>query len=841
LLWLVGEVIGAITRRRPAPDLVGLLLLAVLGSAACLANPWGVRGLTLPVELGLFPGAAELRDDPVLRSLFLTPFDSAYWQSGLGLSIAGLSWLLLVGVGLFSFFTAPGALRSWRLPVWLGFLGLAAWRVRTVPFFAIAAAPVLAFNLQELFSSAPVATAPRARLLFSIGRVWTLLALVVLTAVAWPGWLQGLPHEARRWSVSTDASLERTAEHLEKLHRGGLLTPPAAVFALSPEAANSLAWLAPGQHTFFNGRFAGPVADYVRVRRTLLGMESNAEACRKALRAHGVRCVVVHDLDADRRTAVFLGLVNAPGEWTLLALDGRAAVFGWRDPAGGPPPAWTGLDLRSRAFRPGPDQQAPADGPPRLAAPPAVDSAFVGRAEPSAERDAAAYYLAQFDSLLYSFLAQHYFLWEHGLLAGAVGAAAAAMPGPALVSALECEFFRASHLATAQGKRAPLETAALDLKLGYHLQQDDGPPGLLLLAVRAARRAVAANPDDPQAYRVLGETYLRMARSTRERAWRYQMPYLSRLRQIQATAAFTQALALQPDSVPVHNSLADFYHDLRYLDLELRHRQQVLRSVRHAGPRPGETQEQAQTRIDRLEDTVRQLKQQVDGSLDRFEVNASQMKVIDRADMALRRQLAGKALEVLLAQKDLAGAAGRAGAELELNLLLTVGRVREAQDWLTPDVHELLGDYAYKWIRVQVAAALGKYAEADEGLAAMTPSGQIGELTSGPINAREAIAITVAEAVLRTRIRDPHGFHGFHMRLDQPALEGRISEMVEVLRRHADLSVFRAYLALEWGQSRRAEELLRDAMLLVKTPAGAIDFASRPIAEYLLEQLSAAP
>ena len=46
---------------------------------------------------------------------------------------------------------------------------------------------------------------------------------------------------------------------------------------------------------------------------------------------------------------------------------------------------------------------------------------------------------------------------------------------------------------------------------------DDGPVGLLYLALRTARRAVRDDPDDARAYLVLGETYLRLLTSTAER------------------------------------------------------------------------------------------------------------------------------------------------------------------------------------------------------------------------------------------------------------------------------------------------------------------------------------
>ena len=65
----------------------------------------------------------------------------------------------------------------------------------------------------------------------------------------------------------------------------------------------------------------------------------------------------------------------------------------------------------------------------------------------------------------------------------------------------------------------PLEQLAYHFREDYLARQDQGPPALLYLAVRAARRAVRDNPDDAQAYLVLGEAYRRMLQKTREQAW----------------------------------------------------------------------------------------------------------------------------------------------------------------------------------------------------------------------------------------------------------------------------------------------------------------------------------
>src|SRR5262249_26085086 len=73
---------------------------------------------------------------------------------------------------------------------------------------------------------------------------------------------------------------------------------------------------------------------------------------------------------------------------------------------------------------------------------------------------------------------------------------------------------------TVGGGIRPLDVLAMHVADNLYKDQDDGPPGMLLLAVRAARRAVNENPQDARAYLLLGEAYLHMMLNTRERAWK---------------------------------------------------------------------------------------------------------------------------------------------------------------------------------------------------------------------------------------------------------------------------------------------------------------------------------
>ena len=151
-LYLIGEGIGNVAggSNRDNTDLPALALTLGAGLLACLLTPFHLHGFTLPAELGLTATAKALQHDPVLRNLFVSPFEAAYFHAGAAWSIPGLAYLALVGLSAVSFAGSRNARRSWRLPVWLGLFGLSAWSARAVPFFAVAAGPILALNVQDL-------------------------------------------------------------------------------------------------------------------------------------------------------------------------------------------------------------------------------------------------------------------------------------------------------------------------------------------------------------------------------------------------------------------------------------------------------------------------------------------------------------------------------------------------------------------------------------------------------------------------------------------------------------------------------------------------------------------
>src|SRR5262249_27230334 len=127
--------------------------------------------------------------------------------------------------------------------------------------------------------------------------------------------------------------------------------------------------------------------------------------------------------------------------------------------------------------------------------------------------------------------------------------------------------------------------------------QEAGPVSSLYLAVRAARRAVAENPNDSEAYFLLGQLYFHLAWRTPDLGREQPFPHLALLRQAQAPAALQQALLRNPDHENAHGLLSELAQRGAYLpppgprpagvlllrrnrELELRHRREAVRCAR---------------------------------------------------------------------------------------------------------------------------------------------------------------------------------------------------------------------------------------------------------------------
>jgi tetratricopeptide (TPR) repeat protein len=797
-----------------------------LAAGACLLNPAHVFAFVLPPELASLgpPPWSAARTGAVT-----SPFQAAYFAN-LGWSPAALAYFPLLGLSLLSFFPTLPRWHWRRFLPWLGLAVLSAWQVRVVPFFAVVAGPTLAWNLQEFLArdrEPGLLRRPAWRGAVLAGRALTAALVGGLVVCAWPGWLQAPPFEPRRWDVELAASLEQGAAATRDWLREGRLGDEPRGLHLSAEAANAFAWFCPEEQGVRDDRLAAAFRG-----------EPGAPADRAArMRALGINHVIVYDTDRGRLFATMGRLLEEPQRWPLLYGKGSLMVFGWRDPSGAADPfrGWQ-VDLDRLAFHPTDDQRAPRRPADRGPAVRPAWEAFWKPARPRPlDQEEATLHLFHAEALRRLAPPRHLALWEASASAGLVAAAGGwAGPGALLDAHLRLTFLR---------PRVPEPGARFDtlpppdglvyvVQQSFTRQRDDTSAALLYLAVRAARRALAVNPDDAQAYLVLGESYLRLLHDTRERVWAEQVSELAQLRRVQASTALNQALTLKPDFAQAHLSLTRLYGEMGYLDLTLEHLTAYLKHV------PGRPRER-----DAYEEQLGPLSREVRKREDRYTLASSGLPVLGRAFKALQLGLAGKARDLLLESN--VAAFGERGMALELELLLRTGRAREVREWTGPEQKEVLGA-SYHWLRAQALAASGEYAQAQEEWGLLTRTLGAGPQGQEPEQAREVIALLAGQRVLDEQLGGRSVPDLLRRVFDRSEFRKRVAGLGQGLRREADLGVLRGLLLLEEGDADEAEIAFRQALTVWKDAAAAgsgagLDFNSRGLAQGYLGLLQSAP
>ncbi len=622
------------------------------------------------------------------------------------------------------------------------------------------------------------------------------MALLGLVVLACPGWLQGT-REPRGWFLRADPSLRELARQIADARQQGLLGEHARGFNYSVDAAHYVEWFCPGHKVFIDSRPnlfpAAVVADFQHVRQALAS-EVVSPAERSApgdVRPVLERWQVTHMLVADPtdRTllAALMYLWRTPHDWSLAGVAGRAALFVRR------PSSMVPVDLTWRAF----DATAagtPADRNHAQEPEPAPwwDCFVWSDSAGALDRDEALLYLAHFEALRPQYRERNHRAWE-----AKVAASAFAMIPP-LPSATP----------PAAVASVPLMVLALDSISAYQRPVDEGPPGSLLLAVRAARRALDADANDAIAYLRLGHAYERLHHSTVEQGGAAAFPLLDQMRRVQAVAALTNALRLRPDLAAAHELLVGLYLRTGALDLAWTHLQQQLRLSKAAGPRPGESAAHFAVRIDSLTAADQNLGRAVRERLNLVTTKSFDLKAYARARLAEEHGLPGHALELL--QRSGYGEFGVEGAVVEMKLLCDAGYLRELRTWLEPQWEPVIGSANYRWTQTLTAAATGDYDAAPAALKRM----QLGTVDIAEFNLRQlpprtALALVLGQHLLQSASRDP-----WERREPPAALMQRLTGLALMQRQQADVQTLRGLLFLEAGAIAPAETALRGARSL---------------------------
>jgi hypothetical protein len=861
LFWLGERLWG----QRRTPNWV---LLA--GMAACLLNPYMYHALTLPSELSPVTWTSGLRDDGRFQVLFAPSWSPAYLTTPGPHAV--LAYFALAALGLLSFLLHRPALRDWRLVVWLPFAALAAGQARAVPFFAVVAAPITVLNWQDFLAARAEAVSriPGVAVAPSLGRLLLGAALLALLGLAWVGWLAGAGREARHvaWGVQPDPSLRRAAEALHEWRQRGLLAEGQHVFAVTPEAAHYGAWFAPGERFFFDHRyqlFPQAARDYVTVCRGLLPGrdDSSGEEWQRVLRENGVAVVLFSAHDPQRLFPVLQRAAAEPGAWTLLDVAGQALLVRWA--GGAAPPAFDAdrlafgpQDEGTRLALPAAPEQAPEQlSPPhdwrerltRLPPPPSWESPAASMYLFYAEQSKAALSQRQQQAAMSGFAAS-----LAGLPALPAGLHQAALQ---LVSSRNLLFLpKGASLYLVRDQLGP-----------FFVHLTEREPALALLAVRAARRAVATNPEDANAWFCLGQAYVTLRNDTWERSAEWLLPPLADLRHVQVATALEQAVRLNPDLEEAHRQLHDLYGAGNFLDQALEHRREQVRLRRQSGPWPGQSAEEWLDDLDALERDTAKLVELVADRRKKYAAasRAVQDDRFEQARLALRLGLVRVAVEdvLLKAPVDLLGAQG---IRLELDLLLHLGRAEDVRAILADEKlrasREGLGYHdlpfpkdpsggplyaipyhwpTYEWLHAVESAAVGDYALAREEVASLRAGRKAGlELLARQRPDYDKGLYLFVPGLLSgplpwLRAFTAHNLGGYvekwaAIRAGEPALRAQ----------QADLLVLEAMVALEQGDPDAARSAFAEAEALCAPPAGApVPFAGAPIAARYLGKLNA--
>jgi tetratricopeptide (TPR) repeat protein len=325
------------------------------------------------------------------------------------------------------------------------------------------------------------------------------------------------------------------------------------------------------------------------------------------------------------------------------------------------------------------------------------------------------------------------------------------------------------------------------------------PSSAALLAVRAARRAVAENPQDVHAYLALADS-LEFLWGAEEQNWSRGQE-LFQLRQIQRVAALRKALPLatkSDDLIDIHKRLAIAYFWMGIVDLSSEHDNKALELMTAAGHKPKESQEDFQKRIDQFKSTVkaREERNQLDVQRSKYQLaNRQSNSRARRASEAIQRRLYQEALKVLI-DNDEAVDLEPNEARLALDLLIRVGRLDDARALDTEE----------PFFQFRIAAASGDYAKADEALVRY-----LDRLKKDNVD-------NLLFLMLNSTWARPLGPNGQPLGMGPEMLLG-LQSPAAFVRSWADWSVLRGVLALEAGDQAQAEEHFRHALRLGESPA----------------------
>jgi hypothetical protein len=732
--------------------------------------------------------------------------------------LTALAYPVLLGLGLLSLVLPGVGQRGSRALAWTGLAILSSWQTALVPFFALVAGPILALNCQEAFYpsaiSLPEGNKARPALLSVLLRGALLTVSILLIFLAAIGGLQGVPRTGSvpGWGIEADPSSRQFVSVIERWRRRGWLHPNDRLLTVPPELVPYFAWFTPEEPLA-----PGPPQD-------LAALEADCRAGKGNLAA------------VDDRN-LFRQLASAAERWLLLHIEGRFTLWGWKesctDLARHPPFAANRL-----AFAPNDEDHLLLPPLPSWqdagVSPSVLDWSWPSRTPAGRDSEMAAAYLRYFQA---GVLPPYQRRWLQGW--SAYAASLAMPPPPAALSLL----------------------LRLEQPPWYLRDIDQDLPALPLLAVRAARWALAVDANDAHAYLRLGQAYRTLWETAGERLRCRDASLFAHLRYTQAAAALEQAVRLAPDLEAAHRLLVGLYLEQGYLDAALDHRRHEVRLARRAGPQQEEDQQAFARRLERLEHQTRALEAEVaerQKALAALPASVTQPR--ERALAAVRLGLAQQALdEILVPASPIL--LESSGVNLELELMLRLGRLEALHEWMQGKELETYGanlglhnlpapplpgyPLAYRlpaapWFRFSWAAARGDYDLAQGQLRELFL--QLEETRQQQLRSlRRSLALTITDEALLS-VQPQLLLLRLLGHKDRLTATQMLAPLASFQGDRADLHVLRGLLSLERGWTQQAQMDFEAALRLGQGRTNDVaNFAARPLAEFYLQRLYTAP
>lgn len=807
------------TARHPLQGLT--LFLASL--AVCLMNPHHVRAFRWPASLGI--SSRNLDGESGIDRLL-----AISWPD---ISPPLVAYVALAVLGLLALLASRWA-RSWpQVLVWSALLALSLYRSAAMPFFAIVACQLLARQWQavrERSVSLPAEEAPPARRFAWLAPLGGVAAFTALALLSCPGWLQG-SFSPRGWHLNADPSMQRLAQQLAAWHEQGKLGQQSRGFNLSADVAHYVEWHCPQEKVFLDGRanlFPPEVAaDFEQIRNVLAAPPSTEQRpadwdeARALLNRWQCTHLLIAD-PADRRLASTLrNLWQRPQELSAIAIEGRAMMFVLNRPSAGSPPPLPALRLHAQAFDPALARTAPREGLSREPRPQPWWDCFTWSdpGEALLDRDEAIMHIVHFEASRLDYLEHHRAAWREELIADSLATLGTHGSGvPSIAGWSPLEWIDSTQ--PVNRRASPLDGLFAAIE-GHQRAWDQGPPGSLLLAIRAARRSLHANPDDAVAHLRLGRAYQALHQQTLERSLTGSFPLLEQLRKVQAIVALKRAAELRPDLLSAHELLAGVFLESGGFDLALPHVQAQFRLSQAAGPLPNETPEQFAARIERLEQFEQQLGTDVRNRQNLVDTKSFGQNVYSKARLAESHGLPGYALAHLLRSNY--AEFGREGAIFQLYLLLHAGRTRDFRMMIDPTQEPVMGTFNYRWMQTLLASVDGDYDEADEQLRLLLAAGaDLPAVDVHPAASRAQLAADAGEALVQLLVASP--WRPLHSKLYAIVFRPPAGIPVQA-RHHADLNALRGMLLLETGEIEAAEDALEASLSHWHGPDGSAQLA----------------